>query len=408
VPKWQYGPNIILEELKREGSKLTPAPLQKNELSFYPFPSGKGLYASLNPKVYSTQTEEEVDQLFDVFPDHQHPGIDHYYIKKKYYTSYNIAHGKQFFLLNCAVCHGNEADGTGPRAEVMREAKPRVLTDLDWIKSKDDIYLLRSIKYGVPGTSMTPWGDLTNGLQRMQLVMFIRTLSEEQDRREKLIAVLYETFETALITIDQARIGYSKEIEELKRQNRALKQKQTALERSVEENLALQNYKQNLEIERQMDQFQNDDQQLLMLKEEVKREKEIFYSLGLNLLSKGVSDELFRKYIELIQLNMQAYALQNLKLVFLLPQDHEAKARELVQAMTKEMERKIASLEQEKRVISGKMASAVRSEELMNIQADLEANKKLKAKMITDIEETFRSVEKQKKMINKINRGEER
>ncbi|MFI5343404.1 MAG: c-type cytochrome, partial [Chlamydiales bacterium] len=374
-----------------------------NELSF---PSGKGLYAALSSKVYSTQTRE-VDEVFDVLSNHLHPGIDDYYIKKKYYTSYNIAHGKQFFLLNCAVCHGNEADGTGPRAEVMREAKPRVLTDLDWIKSKDDIYLLRSIKYGVPGTAMTPWGDLTNGLQRMQLVMFIRTLSEEQDRREKLIEVLYETFETALITMDQARISYSKEIEELMRQNRALKQEQTALERSVEEGQgslesSLLIYKQNLEIERKMDQLQKGDRQMQMLKEEVKREKEIFYSLGMNLLSKGVSDELFRKYIELIQLNRNAYALQNQKLVFLLPQDNEVKARELVQAMMQEMERKIAALEQEKRVLSGKMASATKNEELMDIQTDLEANQKLKAKMITDIEAALRLVENQKTMVTKI------
>jgi hypothetical protein len=75
------------------------------------------------------------------------------------------------------VCHGNEGDGSGTRGSTMQEAKPRMLTNLDWLRSHDDLRILRSIKYGVPGTSMTPWGDLTNSLQRLQLVMFIRSLT---------------------------------------------------------------------------------------------------------------------------------------------------------------------------------------------------------------------------------------
>ena len=96
-----------------------------------------------------------------------------YYIKKEYYAPENIAQGKAFFELNCAVCHGTEADGTGPRASEMKEAKPRMLINLDWGEYRDDLRLLRSIKYGVPGTAMTPWGDLTSSLQRLQLVIFI-------------------------------------------------------------------------------------------------------------------------------------------------------------------------------------------------------------------------------------------
>ena len=41
----------------------------------------------------------------------------------------------------------------------MQDAKPRMLTNLDWENSRDDLRLLRSIKYGVPGTAMVPWGD---------------------------------------------------------------------------------------------------------------------------------------------------------------------------------------------------------------------------------------------------------
>lgn len=101
-----------------------------------------------------------------------------YSIQKSFYTQENIEAGRAFFLQNCASCHGSQADGAGLRAEAMQDAKPRMLTNREWLASQDDLDLLRSIKYGVPGTAMTPWGDQTNPLQRMQLVVFIRSLTE--------------------------------------------------------------------------------------------------------------------------------------------------------------------------------------------------------------------------------------
>lgn len=121
--------------------------------------------------------------------------FDHGYIKKEYYTPENIQEGQYLFIQNCAPCHGREGDGAGLRAEAMSEAKPRMLTNLDWISSRDDLRLLRSIKYGIPGTAMTPWGDLTSAKQRLQLVMFIRSLSKEALLRRKLTDALYQAFD---------------------------------------------------------------------------------------------------------------------------------------------------------------------------------------------------------------------
>lgn len=115
-------------------------------------------------------------------------------IAKEYYTMENIQEGRRLFIENCAPCHGKEGDGAGLRAEAMNDAKPRMLTNLDWISSQDDISLLRSIKYGVPGTAMTPWGDLTSAKQRLDLVLFIRSLSKESEDRRKLTDALYQAY----------------------------------------------------------------------------------------------------------------------------------------------------------------------------------------------------------------------
>ena len=157
-------------------------------------------YADLEPKVsISKKKSEGVDSIFDIVIDpmaelDQSKG---YYIKQKYYTPKNLEAGKNFFELNCAVCHGAEGDGSGIRASIMTVSKPRMFTNLDWIKTRDDLRLLRSIKYGVPGTSMTPWGDLTSSLQRLQLVMFIRSLTVDKDMREMLAEYLYKTFDSS-------------------------------------------------------------------------------------------------------------------------------------------------------------------------------------------------------------------
>ena len=88
----------------------------------------------------------------------------------------------------------------------MQDAKPRMLTNLDWLETRDDLRLLRSIKYGVPGTAMTPWGDLTSSLQRLKLVLFIRSLSKENLEREELARTLYKAFGYADMFIEDTRV----------------------------------------------------------------------------------------------------------------------------------------------------------------------------------------------------------
>lgn len=121
VPKWRYTPEDVLKELENERGKLKGDVVQETH-------------------------------IFDIVSQPTDTGETSYYIKKQYYTPENIEAGKAFFLTNCAVCHGTEADGNSIRAGVMQEAKPRILTNLDWITSRDDLRLLRSIKYGVPRT----------------------------------------------------------------------------------------------------------------------------------------------------------------------------------------------------------------------------------------------------------------
>src|SRR5262249_19886870 len=94
--KWHYMPSDIVQEMIREKNLLEPAPNKK----------------------------EPVNTLVqDYFTSHANsrggPDEELYYIREKYYTSQNLDDAKKYFMLNCAVCHGNEGAGTGMRASTM-------------------------------------------------------------------------------------------------------------------------------------------------------------------------------------------------------------------------------------------------------------------------------------------------
>ncbi len=435
VPKWQYTPEDVLQELKEEGGHLIPLPQEKRQnvpqlperdlpsennpppadesvTSFLALPT-EIYYAAISPEIYPHEAPKEIKQhndVEDVFDIVSHPtdtGQNSYYIKKKYYTPLNIEEGQKFFLLNCAVCHGNEGDGSGARGRAMQEAKPRMLTNLDWLRSRDDLRLLRSIKYGVPGTAMTPWGDLTNALQRMQLVMFIRSLTEEKDRRTNLEEALYQTFDAGQIIIEKARIERSKQIEALQKKGQALQDKQDTLEAKIKEGQGsekelVQTYQQNLENEQKIRKLQEQDQLFLDLKTHLKHERELYFNLGVNLIGKQVSEPLLQTYLDLIRLNAKRYHLQDHQLLI----KHDAQVNEQIRAdrqkIVTDLDQKIAELEKQRQILQGKIASAQQREELQTNQTEIESLKKLKAKVIMNTEEALRLVTKQQKILESL------
>ena len=448
VPKWQYTPEDVLQELKKERGRLIPlTPEQEIETGIIPFP-GNGIkqqkpperelpiennplptpdnslssllvvqeryYAALFPQVYAepiqdkAEQEDKVEDIFDVIPNPIDKAEKSYYIKKKFYTPANIQQGQQFFLINCAVCHGNEAEGSGTRAQAMQEAKPRMLTNLDWINSRDDLRLLRSIKYGVPGTSMTPWGDLTSSLQRLQLVIFIRSLTQELEQRSKLFQTLYQMFDKAQLIVEDARIEGSKNIQQLQKEKQQLQDNLKDAERKMmmgnegTKNIG-QDYQQILGIDKKIKHIQDKDQQLLDLKTKLKSERDLYQNVGLSLMSKDLPEWVLERYVDLVQLNANRYTFQDHQLT--IQQDEESRnhIRLIRQEITNELDKKISNLERQRKVIEGKIFSAKQREELNANQADIEGYKKIKAKLITDIEETLRLADEQANIINSIN-----
>lgn len=406
VPKWQYSPEDVLKELKKEGGKLIPEEkkeLQKEneKLSFLTdILSSKMHYASFFSPEVAFKAEEKnqnqtVEDVFNIVSNPNHPDETDYYIKQKFYTPENIEAGQNFFLINCSVCHGNEGDGTGTRSQAMQEAKPRMLTNLDWINSHDDMRLLRSIKYGVPGTSMTPWGDLTSSLQRLQLVMFIRSLTREREQRTSLSEALYHVFDSAQLIVDNARIELNQQIENLRSEKERLTIQQADIERKVRDGranpqAAVKDYQKNLEIDVKIKYLLEKDEHLNLMKAELRKERELYNNIGISLISKDISEEGLKNYLELIRLNKNRFEFKEQKLQIHHDDERKAQMQKVREKLVNELDKKIAELERQQKILEGRISSAKQREELNFNRAEIEGYKKLKAKLITDTEEAWR------------------
>lgn len=406
VPKWQYTPRDVLQELEKEGNTLKAAPPGKEEAmptEMSILPTGKGFYASLQPTMIqmTQQIDSSVSEVFDVEPN-PNPGSDKdsYYIKKKFYTRENIEAGKTFFEMNCAVCHGTEGDGTGPRASFMQDAKPMMLTNLDWEKSRDDLRLLRSIKYGIAGTAMIPWGDFTSSLQRLQLVIFIRSLSESREQREALFSTLYKTFETAQMTIENARVSSYTALENVQNEYQDVRKQQNKIYDSVEQGAGADSikdaaalYMKSLDLLKKLKENKDTDQLFQELRNQVKHEEETYQLLGISLMgNKYLSPSIFDSFLKLISLNENRYQLKDGKLIMQINPGNEKQIEEISKMLISVVDTKLAETQRTQQLLEGKPD---RQEELKTLTAATNSLMKLRKELISDLEEAARIRQKQ-------------
>jgi mono/diheme cytochrome c family protein len=404
VPKWQYGPKDVIKEMEREGNKLEAGPtpefvqLEESSSKEQSFDRSKEAHRYYNPQaLYSKNDDIDVKEIFDISRSAESSLEQNLYnIKKKYYTHENIQKGQAFFELNCAVCHGKEADGMGFRAGTMYDAKPRMLTNLHWIDTRDDLRLLRSIKYGVPGTAMTPWGDLTSSLQRLQLVIFIRSLNLSQLKRDALFDAIYVVYDQADQILDTARIEEYKQINNLRDQLKKATEQRFSLNEKIENGLAnpeeaMAFLQEELKLNRLVKQHEQADEILLKIKEALKRESQVYQNIGIDLISKSMLATLFLDYLNLINLNNLQYMIKNNTLDVMSDQKKEEAVSQLEVKIIQDMDIEIALKEKEKEFLDVKLTITERNNKHEKIKEALSALSKLKNSLISGFEESKRS-----------------
>lgn len=405
VPKWEYNAEDVIRDLYRERNQLklekeeqggsTPAKhATLNAVEAF-LSRSEIYYAAVQPVVNKSSDELKVEDVFDVI---QNPPSDpdpySYYIKRKFYTPENLAQGKAFFELNCAVCHGAEGDGMGVRAQIMQDAKPRMLINLNWLQTRDDLRLLRSIKFGVPGTAMTPWGDLTSSLQRLQLVMFIRSLSEDSLRLENFNEALYKAFNQANQVLEFARGQEYPIIVKAKDQYLTADKKSQDLAAKAEEDSkfmpeATKAYEEKLAAAARLAKEKKVDQILENLIDLVDQERKLYNEIGQLLLLHYIKDS-FDDLLNDLEVISNRFSMKEGHLQLDADSGREEKIKKTEGAILKATKEAISQMQAQKTVLEGKVPSAETVHEMTTLAADISSFTKMKERMESSFKEAER------------------
>lgn len=212
IEKWNYSPEDVVDELQSD----------RDARGFFLKEELKAVkQSSLIPQLKEKNSAStiDIDAIFDKRENSLGQERYSYFIKERLYTEKNIRAGEKIFLEHCAHCHGSQAAGDGMRSVTMKEAKPRMLINIPWINSQDDLRLLRSIKYGVAGTAMISFADVTTAWQRIQLVCYIRSLTKGKLAHDQNIARVEERFTAVfssitdkMLLLDQERASLEKRL----------------------------------------------------------------------------------------------------------------------------------------------------------------------------------------------------
>ena len=373
--KWHYMPSDIVDEMRREKQLLKPVPEQTANVS------------------------ELVQDYFVEMPN-PIPGVDKelFYIREKYYTPQNLDEARQFFMVNCATCHGNDGTGTGLRATSMVEAKPRMFTNIPWIRTRDDLRLLRSIKYGVPGTAMTPWGDQTTAEQRMQLVIFIRELTRSISLRGELEEILYDIFDSSIQVIEKARATEYKALEDVKAN---LKRVQEDLNALIEQDTTSEEkigtlYAQSVKLEKTYARAQDRDALYQRLIQAIKDEKEIYASIGNQSIAANLSEEGIRLFFQLTQEQPLSYTFKDGQLKWV--EKHTASDQALLQIL----DAQIGTYQNQIQVAKSKISSEEVGQSLQKLMGEQGVYINLRTKLVVQLADAAALRERQKKLYQQI------
>ena len=95
--------------------------------------------------------------------------------------------GKRVYFKRCVWCHGVEGGGDGPSADRLF-TRPRNFIQgtfkIRWTDSGElplDRNLIDTVKNGLPGSAMPPWGEVLSEDEITSVVQFVKTLVQDRD-----------------------------------------------------------------------------------------------------------------------------------------------------------------------------------------------------------------------------------
>jgi len=243
---------------------------------------------------------------------------------------------------------------------------------------------------------MVAWGDQTSSLQRLQLVMFIRTLTQNSNARRSLLEGVYQIFDVQDQTVEKARESISKEIIGLQEQYADIRSATRESERMDPEQ-AVSDYKKGLDIRSKIDKAKEKDALFVDLKGRIKDAKDTFVQLGSQILLLSNMDVFLPIYIDWLDKSKNQIEWSKDRLVYKGSSD-SAGAKAFLDAIQKASKSLESDIEKEK----GKIESLKSEKEIKELELKLAALKKLDKSTRQALTELDKLNRDEKELIEKI------
>lgn len=255
---------------------------------------------------------------------------------------------------------------------------------------------------------MTPWGDKTSTLQRIQIVAFIRTISAERKQREDLVSALFQSFESSRIAVEGARAKSSAETLKVQERLAAVRDRRESLYTQVQggeldAQTAAQAYSEELALLQKQGSLNSDDQSLVALVTEMQTGEQILEKLGKSFVAKQVSPAVFEAYLDYIKLSGGLFSLSKQGGLQRASQVQDAAIRAKGREVLEGIEKILADLKGKVEVEEARLRSPEREASLKDLKEMLMAYEDLRGRLISAIEETSRNRQRQIELFQKLN-----
>lgn len=195
---------------------------------------------------------------------------------------------------------------------------------------------------------------------------------------------LYASFDVNQTAVEEMRMSEYPQLEKLQKEYNSIKKELKDSNHNQSSKLEL--FKKQLELEEKLKKMQAKDQMLIDLKTLIAKEKDIFQTIGNDMISSNVEQEIWQNFLKIVYLSNSLFILKHNQLVIEGDQKkiNEFKSRE------KEIVTILDSLEantiKEINIIQGKFPSPEREEELKSLQAKLATSNKIKNRLLSGIQ----------------------
>ena len=110
--------------------------------------------------------------------------------------------GKRVYFKRCVWCHGVEGGGDGPSADRLFTRPRNFIQGTFKIRTTDsgelplDQNLLDTVKNGLPGSAMPPWGEVLSNDELTSVIQFVKSLVQDRDFSDEDEEVKIQNFGT--------------------------------------------------------------------------------------------------------------------------------------------------------------------------------------------------------------------